>query len=372
MDWKTDCRHFIGEKPCRFKRICEGCGHYDPFDIRILIIKMAAIGDVMRTTPLLKPLKLLHPRSQITWLTEPGGFEMLKGIESIDRLLKADLGNVTALVAEHFDMLFCLDKDPLSTGLAMTIKAENKFGFGRDKTGALIPLNNGSKYAYNLGLDDDLKFRDNRKTYPQIIFEAAEIQYNGEEYEFVPAEEDMAYAENFANKHGITKDDLIIGLNTGCGPVFQMKKWPIENTVEFINILGRKLKPKILLYGGPLEKERNREIMESAEYPVIDTGCENSLRQFTGLVNLSDILVTTDTMAMHVGIALKKPLLLLIGSTSWTEIDLFGRGEKIITDMDCAPCYKKTCDFNPWCMQGIKPERVFEALRKYLPKANKQ
>ena len=49
----TDCRHYQGSMPCVFHkregRLCDGCVDYDPIRSRILIVKLAAIGDVLRT-----------------------------------------------------------------------------------------------------------------------------------------------------------------------------------------------------------------------------------------------------------------------------------------------------------------------------------
>ncbi len=57
---KLDCRYYKGEKPCKFNRLCKGCSHYEPMGKRILIIKLGATGDVLRTTPILKPLKEIY------------------------------------------------------------------------------------------------------------------------------------------------------------------------------------------------------------------------------------------------------------------------------------------------------------------------
>ncbi|MBI3927026.1 MAG: glycosyltransferase family 9 protein [Armatimonadetes bacterium] len=333
--------------------------------MRILILKLAAAGDVLRTTPVLPALKRSYPRSHITWVTESGGFELLKGIPSIDRLLAADLPTVVGLGAERFDRLYCFDKDPLATGLAMTVPAEVKRGFGRNPGGALIPLHPSSHYAYELGLDDELKFRGNQKTYPRIVFEMAELEYAGDEYQFVLTPEEQAFAREFAARHQLGTGQRLIGINTGCGPVFQMKKWTVEHILGFIELAGA-LDVRILLYGGPMEAERNRIIVERAACPVVDMGCHNTLRQFASLIDLCDVLVTGDTMPLHLGVALKKQVILLIGSTSWTEIDLYGRGVKLVSDLPCAPCYKRVCDFDPWCLQLITPEQVFQALQGCL------
>ena len=45
---KLDCRHYLGEKPCQANRLCEGCPDYEPMGTRILVIKLGAMGAVMR------------------------------------------------------------------------------------------------------------------------------------------------------------------------------------------------------------------------------------------------------------------------------------------------------------------------------------
>ena len=138
-----DCRYFLGHKPCIFRRPCDGCPHYRPSGTRILIIKLAAMGDVLRTTPLLRGLKRAHPDSHITWLTEPKVIPMLKGIPEIDRLLAYDPESVLQLAVRAFDQLYCFDKEPKASALAMKIQAGWKTGFGLTEHGNVMPLSNG-------------------------------------------------------------------------------------------------------------------------------------------------------------------------------------------------------------------------------------
>ena len=82
-----DCRHFLGHKPCIFRRECDGCPHYAPFGKRILIIKLAALGDVLRTTPLLRGLQACLPRLPHHMADRTDVMPMLQGVSGIDRLL---------------------------------------------------------------------------------------------------------------------------------------------------------------------------------------------------------------------------------------------------------------------------------------------
>ena len=73
------------------------------------------------------------------------------------------------------------------------------------------------------------------------------------------------------------------------------------------------------------------------------------------------VVVTSDTLGMHLAIALKKKIVALFGPTCPQEIDLYDRGVKLFTSAPCAPCYKQTCP-DAVCMKGIRPGRVLEEI----------
>ena len=69
---------------------------------------------------------------------------------------------------------------------------------------------------------------------------------------------------------------------------------------------------------------------------------------------------------MHVGLAVGSRVIAIFGSTQPHEIEMFGRGEKVVTPIDCAPCYRRSCDIHPSCMELIRPETVMDAVRRQL------
>jgi hypothetical protein len=97
---------FQGEKPCKFK--CEGgCQHFEPFGTRILVIKLGATGDVLRTTPILRALKAKYPSSHITWIVDPISAPLLKSNPFIDRVLAPNFETLSRLQVEEFDLALC-------------------------------------------------------------------------------------------------------------------------------------------------------------------------------------------------------------------------------------------------------------------------
>jgi len=363
FDAKPDCRHFLGEKPCQPGKECPECDDYSPMGTRILIIKMGAGGDVLRTASLLPGLKEKYLVSHITWVTEKQFFPLLVNNHQLDRLLSLDINTLLPLLTERFDIAICLDKVPEATSLIEQVNAGSKFGFGMDHNGSLRPINKLAEYGYHLGLSDQLKFTQNTKTYPELIYEMCGLAYSGQRYEITLNEEQTSYAEHIVERSDPERL-YRIGLNTGSGPVFATKKWNLDHWLELTRLLHNQLPVSLFLLGGPDERKRNGIMLERCRVPLNDTGTDNSLTEFIAIIASLDMIITSDTLALHIALALGKKVIVLMGPTSATEIDVFGFGCKIVSGFDCSPCYRKDCDLEPNCMDSIAPKTVSEAVEK--------
>jgi heptosyltransferase-2 len=362
---RTDCVYFKGEKPCLFKRICDRCSHFKPFGSEILIIKCRAQGDVLRTTPLLTGLKRRYPGSFITWVVDEESVDLLRDNPLIDRVMPLNLETSLALQAQRFDAVYSLDKDPGLTSLASLVSSPRKFGFGLNEHGNLAALDPAAAHALRLGVDDELKFRVNTKTYQEMTFAAVGLEYENDDYVFTLKEEHRAKAEAFWAKRRVPKGRPTIGLNTGSGTKFTTKQWPRAHFLKLITLLRKRLRANVFILGGPREKAFNAELVRRSPVKVYDPGTANSLLEFAGFLSMMDAVVSSDTLAMHLGLALKKKVVVLFGSTSPAEIELYGRGRKLFAGAACAPCYKQACP-DLICMKSITPDQVLAAVEEVL------
>lgn len=366
-----NCRYFRGDRPCVHKRLCQGCDNYSPFKESILIIKFAALGDVLRTTPLLSGLKEKYPEARISWLTTEESEQILLGNPLIDEILIFDKNSQAQIQAREFDILINLDKDKSAAGIASLARAKKKKGFTLNNLGQIAPFDADSDYAFRLGLDDELKFKKNQKSYQQIIFEQAGLTFKGEEYILELSPEEVLYGLSVLEILGVREGSRKIGLNTGSGKVFCGKKLSIEKYVELCKRLSDHHDIDVLLLGGPDEAKRNRAIKEEARTGVIDTGCGHAIRKFASIIDYCDVVLAGDTAAMHIAIAMKKPVIAMFGSTCASEVDLYDRGERIVSDLDCSPCYKSSCDREEECMQKISVDRLYASIINNLEQAVK-
>lgn len=340
--------------------------------MNILLIKLGALGDVLRTTPLLKGLKAAHPSCRLTWLVEEKCLEVLEGNALIDELLPYSGKNIDDLSKRTFDLLINLDKENEALEAVKRVPALKKMGFGWLPSGEMGALDRLSEYAVRLGVDDELKFRQNKKTYQEISFEQVGLRFDGEEYVFSLDESSLSFARRHLHALGIDLKNRrapIVGLNTGSGHRFAGKQLPVATYCALAGKLSEELGATVCLLGGRDEAERNREIAASAPCPVINTG-SHSIRRFAALVKQCDVIVSGDTTAMHIAIAVKTPVVVHFGSTCAAEIELYGLGIKIISSIECAPCYKRVCPIDNQCMKDMRVGEIFSAVRKLIKRSS--
>ena len=317
--------------------------------MNLLIIKLGAIGDVIRTTTILSALKEKF-NCQIDWVTKKKSFDILKNNDLIDNIYFIDKN--TELENKKYDLVINLDDGEEACELATGISSEKTVGaYLKDRKKVYTE---DSSPWFDMGLisklgkekADQSKAR-NKRTYQEIMYEILDLDYKNQEPILILNDEELKFGKDFAEKNNINQDDLVIGINTGAGGRWKDKKLDEELTSELIDKLNTIKNVKLVLFGGPEEKERNENIKKTVTTHIIDAGCDNSLMEFASLVNLCHILVTSDSLAMHIGTALKKNIIAFFYPTSASEIELYSRGVKIIGRGNSYCSYQKDCDSPP-------------------------
>jgi ADP-heptose:LPS heptosyltransferase len=331
--------------------------------MRILLIKLGALGDVLRTTPLLEGLRKKYPGCEITWLVDARHRGVLERNAAINRLESLADG-IGAWRSAQFDLAINLDKEPEALDAFAAANAKSKLGFGRNAQGELCGANPESEYAYQLGIDDDLKFRRNRKSYQQICFEQLGLEFRQEEYIFSPGSEEFQQAKRQLARSA-SNSTCLVGVNTGSGTRFAGKRLPDESYKTLCEKLSNELGVTVLLLGGEDEVARNKWIEKNAKAPVVNAG-SHPIGVFAGIVKACDLVITGDTTALHIAVAMRVPVLAYFASTCAQEIELYGRGRKIVSAIECSPCYKKICPIDEQCMKDMDVDMLVRNAKELL------
>ena len=369
MAYKLDCRLFTGYKPCKYKRPCAGCPHYDQVQTRVCVVSLEALGAVLRSTVLLEPIHRKYPGAHITWVTYPSAKALLDNNPLIDRLLVVD--GKTSQVLDHlqFDVLMAVDKSIEAGALAERIHAKEKFGFGLTTGGVIRPLNAEAAYQYNVGLDDHLKFKVNQKAETEQITDSMAMPWKRDEYVLGLSEDEkkeLALRRSQILQPG-TKG--IIGYNTGCSLLFPYKKFTVERSIEVIRMWRTEFPDyTVALLGGREDSERQQQMKEAFKDDrcVVNTPTGEGLRSGMLWMGAADMVLSGCSLGMHIAIALKKHVIAWFGVSCLQEVDLYDRGERIQSAVTCSPCWRKSCTNEPKCYNRVEPEVIRDATKKIL------
>ena len=325
--------------------------------MKLCIIKLGAMGDVIRTTPVLQVLKQKHQEAEITWITAPECKEILENNPNIKQILTIPVEQEIS----DFDILYNFDIEQQATNLALKIKATKKLGFYNNE-GFPACFNLGAEYYLNTVFDDELK-KSNTKTYQQMMFDLAELKYNQEKCQLFLTEKDNQYAQEFVNQNNINTQNLI-GIHIGSSPRWPSKAWHLEKVKQFI-IKAKQQGNNILLFGGPNEKKKLPKLIEELKQQnitVYQNNPDNTFKQFASLVNLCNHIISGDTLALHTALALNKSTTALFFCNSPYEIEGYGTLSKLISPLLPQFFPEKSDQYDESLVSSISVEQVLETV----------
>lgn len=342
----------------------------------ILVLKTAALGDVLRTTSILPGLRARHPTARVTWITAHGARPLVEHhplvaeVVALDPRSQAELERTAAaLSGSRFGWLLSFDDEEPLCRLASALGCERLSGAFLDGRGRRAYTDDVAPW-FDMGLlsvhgkqaADRMKV-ENQRSHPAIFADMLGIEIGRPE---LPLGEDLRRAARA--RLGASAEGPRIGLNTGAGGRWVSKQLSVERTVELARVLGASLpgRPTFLVLGGPEEAARNARILAALREPagaldVRDGGTDNGLLEFAALVDACDLLITSDSLALHVAVARRVPVVAFFAPTSAAEIELYGLGLKVCSS---APDY---CSYQPDADNAtLTPERLASAARDVL------
>ena len=370
----TDCYYFLGDRPCVFHKqsgaLCT-CTAYRPISERVLVVKLDAMGDVLRTTALLPALARQHPGAALTWITRPEAVPLLQKNPYIHELVPYGPDATVLLGVRTFDRVINLDAGKVSAGLASMPRSAKRDGYVLSPQGIVEATNREAQAWLETGVFDDIK-RAGTSTYQDVMLGILGLAGAEHDYVLHLDDRELAAGRRHLERLGVDWGRPLVGVNTGAGGRWELKQWREDGFVELMRSLSAERGVQFVLLGGPGERERNQRLATAVGAAVLDPGCDNPVRHFAALVDACDVVVTGDTLAMHIALARGRRLVVLFGPTSAPEIELYGRGSKVLPDMTCLSCYKMQCDFVPNCMDLISVAMVREAVERELALAPRE
>jgi len=340
----------------------------DPYAVRsILVVKVGAVGDVLRTTCILPGLKSLYRNAQIYWLTHKDSIPLLISNPYVSKIYEADGSIPTSLISP--DYVINLEDTKSTAHLVSKLAPRWVFGCYLDTSQSLNYTASSSKWfdmslVSKKGIDEaNLLKTHNTNTYPGILTAALNISLSRPSL-FLTGKEKVASRK--LKQTLFPESRKIIGINTGAGGRWRLKTLPVSSTVDLIEAIFSMSNSYVLILGGPNEEDRNKQIERQVSSKAVYIRPMPSIRNFASLVNTCDALVTSDSLCLHIGTSLSIPTVAFFGPTSSAEIELYGLGKTIQTDLACRCCYKTDCSIEANCMETFPVEELAKAVIQYI------
>ena len=286
------------------------------------ISKVTSLGDVLRTTVILYPFADDH----VTWLVDDAAYPLLEGNPYINRILPYNLDSVLQLQRERFDTVINLEKVPGICALADSIEAWRRYGFRFNAAMGEAEAYDGCEKVFSLCKSMDLK-RAHCNSWQESLLQVVGARWAGQEYI-------LGYQPK-------TTEMFDVGLNWAVGSKWPNKAWPAERWDELKGLLA-----------------------ENYSY-CMQQGMDN-LYAYMDWINSCRLIVTNDSLGLHIAVALRKKVVVLYGPTNPNETYFYNRAEVLYPDVDydCIPCLSPACGQAKQCMEYITASEVKRRIDK--------
>jgi lipopolysaccharide heptosyltransferase II len=291
--------------------------------MKVLIVKLNATGDVVRTTPLLRKL-----RGEVTWITAARNLVLVTGLVEGLRSLSWEQRELAR--DTEYDLVISLEDEVEVAQFVSSVRSREIFGAHLGSDGQVV-YTDSSREWFDMSLisrfgrkrADELKLI-NRKSYQEMIFAGLGWRFEGERY-LVPA-----------GVHSDLKGD--VAMAPVAGPVWPMKTW------AYYDELKRQLEAQGLRVN------------------VLPT--RESLLQHIADIGNHRCVLGGDSLPMHLALGVGTHCVTLFNCTSPWEIHDYGILTKIVSPLLGEYFYKR--DNDPRATRAISIDDVRTAVLHHL------
>ena len=294
---------------------------------RVCIVMMSAVGDVVHVMPVIHALKAHAPKARVTWVLQPGPATLVRGHPLVDDIVlfdrskgwRAFLDVRRELATRKFDLVLALQvyfKAGLITSFA---HAPVKLGFDRERardanwlfTTHRIPARAGQHVQ-----DQYFEFLD-----------ALQIPHGPPQWTLGPWNDDeRAWQREFVARSDRPIAPIVVATSKAA------KDWPPDRWAQVCRMLWNDYGLQPVLVGGrsPRELEAERAILEAA--PMAHSALGSGLRRLAAILDAAAIALSPDTGPLHLAVALRTPVVSLLGYTNPKRVGPYDYSRDLMID----------------------------------------
>ena len=349
---------------------------------RILVIRLSAMGDVIRTLPAVKALKKRYPLAHLSWLVEEPSEALLKGQPEIDEVIVLPrkrwtegvkspmrwvqtLGEIKRFAQNLKNREFEVALDfhgLLKSGLISYFSgAPRRVGFHRpwSREGNLLFSN------VRVSLPKEKLRKINRYEQNLALLKGIGLEVRDVPLGLSISPADREYADSFFRNVGASLRRPLIAIHPWTSSKTPYKRWLPERYAQVADRFIAEMGATVMFTWGPDELNSVEAIRKKMNQASILGPKTESLTQLAEIFGRCDLYIGGDTGPMHIASLMGTPVVALFGPTYPSVNAPIGPHRMVRKDVGCNPCREQSCE-EVTCMRAITADEVFDAARDLL------
>lgn len=338
-----------------------------PENPNILIVKPSALGDICHALPVLGYLRERFPGGHLAWLVNRSFAPLLSGKTGLDEVILFDRGAsakgwlagwrawraMSSLVrARRWDLV--LDLQGLARSGIMTWISRSRERWG------LSDSRECSRFAYTRRIqvpDGETHAVERYWLFARALGAPEKPVMN----RLVLPTEAVVRAESLLAE--LPRPWFVVAP----GARWVTKRWPPESFAQVVNALVRRHGGSAVVVGAPDEMELGDRLWASLSVPSQNFTGKTSLLEMAGILSQGDLILANDSGPLHVGVALRRPVVAPFFCTKPSLTGPYGQLEGTLwTPRSCRGSLVRQCPTSMECFADLAWEKVFEAANTVL------
>ena len=354
--------------------------------LKILMIRLSAVGDVVRTLPALTCLRRAYPEAHIAWVVEETAHDVLKDQPDLDgtlifprkrlaRLLlhpdefgqarAAMVSFARALKDARFDLVIDFQGTIKSAMLARMTGAPRLVGLGRGHAREFSHL----FYTERVDLPRE---KMNRVERGLALVAHLGVDVREATAGIPDRPEDAAYIETFLaalarGASGNTSMPAVVF--PGTSRAQSHKRYPPAHFARAADLVSQRTGSPVVVAWGPGEEDLAAEVVSEMRAPAAMSP-SLTLGQLTALIRRSRVFLAGDTGPMHIAWMIGTPVVAVYGPTDPVVNHPGGQCSAVAYEkIFCSPCRNRGCIART-CLENLDPAKVADAALAVITKAD--
>ena len=327
---------------------------------RILIIRLAPLGETVLTTPVIRALRQHFQNAYIAYMVAPTRENLVSANPHLNEVMiyQTSLPKLIYQIARRrFQMALVLQ--PTFRLVLHTFLARIPFRVG-------FETNAGGQKLLSIAVSNNTAQHETQR-YLDVV-RALGIEVTADEPEVFIDSAGTAWVNNFLESQKLKDSHPIIGLNPGAATAY--RRWEASNFAVLGDQLHERYGAHIVITTGPREDELAAQVARQMSHPPVIVSQATTM-ELAALLQRCNLYISNDTGPMHLSTAVKTPTVALFGASNLIQWAPPWDKHAVVARTTCP--FMKTLSSKEWDahtdrarenLEAITPDKVMAAVEK--------